>query len=219
MNNDKENTETEEPVTTEAPKLYAGKYKSVEELEKAYKNTSTVFNENKALQEKLKSFAVPENYQLPESVLLSEQEMQGLAYTAKEVGLNQTQFEKTLSTMQEQHQSYQTQLAERKKQLGEQFKVVEDYVTKTYPSALHNTVLTTLLGDENAMNDALKHRDQLLNSQVPGLNNQRASFSDPEDAKEALAKMSNEYRQNPTEKNRKRYVNLANEVAEARVKN
>lgn len=63
------------------------------------------------------------------------------------------------------------------------------------------------------MNDALKHRDQLLNTQVPGLNNQRANFSDPEDAKEALAKLSDEYHQNSTEKNRKRYINLTNEVA------
>lgn len=37
----------------------------VEELEKAYKNSATVFNENKALQKKLKSFAIPESYQLP----------------------------------------------------------------------------------------------------------------------------------------------------------
>ncbi|WP_010597590.1 hypothetical protein [Rickettsiella massiliensis] len=178
-----------------------------------------MFNENKALQEKLKSFAVPENYQLPESVSLSEQELQGLANAAKQGGLNQAQFEKILSTMQEQQQSYQTQLAERKKQLGEQFKVVEDYVAKTYPSALHHTVLATLLGDENAMKDALKHRDQLLNSQVPGLNNQRASYSDPEDAKEALAKISDEYHQNPTEKNRKRYINLASEVTKERSRN
>ncbi len=216
MNNDIENTETEEPVATNPPQLYAGKYKSVEELEKAYKNSSTVFNENKVLQEKLKSFAVPESYQLPESVSLSEQEIQSLVNTAKQVGLNQSQFEKTLATMQEQQQNYQTQLAERKKQLGEQFKVVEDYVTKTYPSALHNTVLTTLLGDENAMNDALKHQDQLLNTQVPGLSNQRANLSDPYEGQAKLRKMAEEYRKNPTEKNRQSYINLANEVAEAR---
>ncbi|WP_192805862.1 hypothetical protein [Rickettsiella massiliensis] len=53
---------------------------------------------------------------------------------------------------------------------------------------------------------------------MPGLNNQRASFSDPEEAKEALAKISDEYHQNPTEKNRQRYIKFANEVAEARVK-
>ena len=35
MTNEIENTKIEEPVATEPPKLYAGKYKSVEELEKA----------------------------------------------------------------------------------------------------------------------------------------------------------------------------------------
>lgn len=90
------------------------------------------------MQEKLKSFAAPESYQLPESVSLSEQEMQGLVTTAKEVGLNQSQFDED-TYYDARQQNYQTQLAERKKQLGEQFKVVEDYVTKTYPSALHNT--------------------------------------------------------------------------------
>jgi hypothetical protein len=217
-NNEVESSINKTTVATDPPKLYAGKYKSVEELEKAYKNSSTVFNENKTLQEKLKSFVVPESYQLPESLSLPEQEIQGLVHTAKQVGLNQTQFDKTLLTLQEQQQQFQTQREERKKQLGEQFKVVEDYVSKTYPTALHSTILNTLLGDENAMNDALKHRDQLLNTQVPGLSNQRASFSDPEDYKEELAKISNEYHQNPTEKNRQRYIKFANGAAEENAK-
>ncbi|WP_010598784.1 hypothetical protein [Rickettsiella massiliensis] len=80
------------------------KYKSVEELEKAYKNTSTVFNENKALQEKLKSFEAPKSYSLPKSLSLPEQEIQGLQNIAKTAGLNQEQFNKTLSAMSEQQQ-------------------------------------------------------------------------------------------------------------------
>lgn len=212
-----ENTAIEETIVTESPKLYAGKYKSVEELEKAYKSSAGVFNENKTLKEQLKSFEVPENYSLPESLSLHEQEIQGLQNIAKTAGLNQEQFNKTLLKMQEQQQQCQIQLEERKKMLGDTLNVIEDYVTKTYPSTLHSTILNTLIGDENAMTEALKHRDQLLNTQVPGLNNQRVSFSDPEDAKEALAKISNEFHQNPTEKNRKRYINLANEVAKARV--
>ncbi|MES2142385.1 MAG: hypothetical protein V4471_05860 [Pseudomonadota bacterium] len=46
--------------------------------------------------------------------------------------------------MQEQQQHYQTQLEERKKILGDKFNVIEDYVTKTYPSTLHSTILNTL---------------------------------------------------------------------------
>ncbi|WP_010598211.1 hypothetical protein [Rickettsiella massiliensis] len=65
MNSETENRVTQVIIVTDPPKLYASKYKSVEELEKAYKKSATVFNENKALQKKLKSFAIPENYQLP----------------------------------------------------------------------------------------------------------------------------------------------------------
>ncbi len=118
--------------------------------------------------------------------------------------------------MHEQKQQYQNQLEARKKELGDEFKVVEDYVTKAYPSLLHNTILNTLLGDENAISDAMKHRDQVLNTQVPGLSNQRANLSAPFDSRAELLNMAKEYRNNPTEKNKQRYINLAKEVAEAR---
>lgn len=92
--------------------------------------------------------------------------------------------------------------------------MVEDYVTKNYPSSLHNTVLDTILGDENAM----KHRDQVLNSQVPDLSNQRANLSYPYEGQTELLNVAKEYQKNPTEKNRKHYINLAQEVAEIKVK-
>jgi len=212
--NELESPVAEEIPATEPVKLYAGKYKSIHELEKAYTNSSTVFNENRALKEKYK---VPENYVVPE-VSLPETVINDLQQLAKSAGFNQEQFTKTLLSMQEQQKQYQTQLEERKKQLGEQLKVVEDYVTKTYPSTLYNTVLTTLLGDENAMSDAMKHRDQVLNSQVPGLSNQHANLSDPYEGRTELLTLAKEYQKNPTEKNRKRYINLANEVAQARIK-
>ena len=85
---------------------------------------------------------------------------------------------------------------------------------KSYPHALYDTILTTLLGDENAMSDAMKHHDQVLNSQVPGLNNQRGNFSDTYDGKAELINLARGYEKNPTENNKKRYINLAREVAE-----
>ena len=214
---DVENPVTEETVVTESEKLYSGKYKSIEELEKAYKNSAKVFNENKILQEKLKSYEVPESYILPD-VQLAEPVLNDLQHLAKSAGLNQEQFTKTLLSMQEQQKQYQTQLEERKKQLGEQLKVVEDCVTKTYPPALHNTILNTLLGDKNAMSDVMKHRDQVLNSQVPGLSNQRANLSDPYEGRTELLTLAKEYQKNPTEKNRKRYINLASEAAKNKFK-
>lgn len=66
------------------------------------------------------------------------------------------------------------------------------------------------------MSDAMKHRDQGLNSQVPGLSNQRANLSDHYEGRAELLNIAKEYQKNPTEKNRNRYINLAQEVAEAR---
>lgn len=217
MSNEIEPINTEETII-ETPKLYAGKYKSVEELEKAYKNSAKVFNDNKALQERLKNYEIPESYHLPD-VSLPETMLQEIEALAKAAGLNQEQFNKTLFAMTKQQKQYKTQLEDKKKTLGSKLSIVQDYVTKTYPTSLHNTILNTLIGDENAMTEALKHRDQLLNSQVPGLSSQQANFSDPYDDQQEMVKIAKEYEKNPTDKNRKRYINLATEVAEARFKN
>lgn len=216
MSNEIEPINTEETII-ETPKLYAGKYKSVEELEKAYKNSAKVFNDNKALQERLKNYEIPESYHLPD-VSLPETMLQEIEALAKAAGLNQEQFNKTLFAMTEQQKQYQTQLEDKKKTLGSKLSIVQDYVTKTYPTSLHNTILNTLIGDENAMTEALKHRDQLLNSQVPGLSNQQANLSDPYDDQQEMLKIAKEYEKNPNAKNRKRLITLAHEVAEARVK-
>ena len=210
--NEIESPVAEEIPATEPVKLYSGKYKNIEELEKAYNNSSKVFNENKALKEKYK---VPESYNLPE-VSLPENVINDLQQLAKSAGFNQEQFDKTIVSIHEQKKQLENQLEAKKKQLGDQLKVVEDYVKKNYLPTLHNTILNTLLGDDNAMSDAMKHRDQVLNSQVPGLSSQRVNLSDPYEGRTELLDVAKEYQKNPTEKNKKRYINLATAVAEAR---
>lgn len=59
---------------------------------------------------------------------------------------------------------YQTQLENKKKTLGDKLNVVQDYATSNYPTSLQSTVLNTLIRGANAMTEAFKHRDQLLNS-------------------------------------------------------
>lgn len=73
-------------------------------------------------------------------------------------------------------------------------------VPKPHPTSLHNTILNLLIGDEDATTKALKHRDQLLNSQVRGLRSQRAGLSDPYEGRTELLKVGEQYRKNPTEK-------------------
>ena len=193
---------TEELPVEEQSKLYAGKYKSVEELEKAYKNSAKVFNDNKELQERLKNYEVPESYHLPD-VSLPETMLHEIEGLAKAANLSQEQFNKTLYAMAEQQNRYQTQLENKKKTLGNKLSLIQDYVNKNYPTSLQSTVLNTIIGDENAMTEALKHRDQLLNSQIPGLSNQQDNFSESYDTQQAMLKMAKEYEKNPTDKNRK----------------
>ncbi len=76
-----------------------------------------------------------------------------------------------------------------------------------------------MIGDENAMTEALKHRDQLLNSQVPGLSNQQANFSDPYDDQQEILKIAKEYEKNPNAKNKEKLINIAKQVTEARFMN
>ncbi|KAF5301474.1 hypothetical protein FQR65_LT19209 [Abscondita terminalis] len=192
---------TPELPVEELPKLYAGKYKSVEELEKAYKNSA----------KSLKAIICPD-VSLPETML---HEIEGLA---KAADLSQEQFNKTLYAMADQQNQYQTQLENKKKTLGNKLSLVQDYVTKNYPTSLQSTVLNTIIRDENAITEALRHRDQLLNSQVPGLSNQHANLSDPYDNQQEMLKAAKEYEKNPNTKNRKKLINLAQQVAEARVK-
>lgn len=149
---------TEELPVEEQPKLYAGKYKSVEELEKAYKNSAKVFNDNKELLERLKNYEIPESYDLPD-VSLPETMLQEIEGLAKSANLSQEQFNKTLCAMADQQKQYQFQLENKKKTLGDKLNLVQDYVIKNYPASLQPMVLNTLIGDENAMTDALKHRD------------------------------------------------------------
>ena len=186
---------TEKLPVEETPKLYAGKYKSVEELEKAYKNSAKFFNDNKALQERLKNYEVPESYHLPD-VSLPKTMLQEIEGLAKAANLSQEQFNKTLFAMAEQQKHYQIQLEDKKKTWGDKLPLVQDYITKNYPTSLHATVLNTLIGDENAMTEALKHRDQLLNSQVPGLSNQQANLSNSYDGQQELLKAAKEYERN-----------------------
>lgn len=100
--------------------------------------------------------------------------------------------------------------------MGDKLNAHQDYFTKISPTSLRDTTLNILLEYENDMSEALKHRDQLLNSQVLGLNNQPANLSSPYECQQEMLKTAKEYERNPSDKDKKRYINLTNEVAAAR---
>ena len=68
------------------------------------------------------------------------------------------------------------------------------------------------------MDDALKHRDSLLNSKVPGIDQAGNSAQRTYDGQKEVAKAAEEYRKHPTQANRDRYINIAAEVGNERFK-
>ena len=80
---------------TDDVKLYAGKFKTVEELEAGYNNAAKVYQENDDLKNKYtQATSIPDDYQVPADVTLHDNDVAELKQAAKESGLTQAQFEK-----------------------------------------------------------------------------------------------------------------------------
>lgn len=152
-------------------KLYAGKFKTVEELENGYKNSLPTYQENEKLKKQLEEATkVPDDYLLPNGLTIDDSRLADLKARAKEAGLTQAQYEKLLASDKNRVESYQKRFEDARKQLGEEkLNVLRDYVEKNYPEPLRENLLNTFIGNEEARQAALKHREQLLNSQVPGM--------------------------------------------------
>ena len=98
---DETSKETSGASGTENDRLYAGKYKTVDDLETGYRSASSetqrVLQENKNLETKLaerdKTTAVPDEYSIPEAHQALEG-LEGIKSKAKELGLTQAQFER-----------------------------------------------------------------------------------------------------------------------------
>lgn len=212
-------SETDQKEKESGERLFAGKFKTVEELETSYKNSAKVFNENRELKAQLESLKkVPDDYEIPTDVSLRDIDLQDLKSIAKNAGYTQEQFVKTTKEWESRLQAQIQSLEERKAQIGEaNLNILQDYVKTYYPPSLQDTIFTKLIKDENAMNDAFKHREQQLNNQVPGINNSAAgSVKERYEGQKELEKAAREYQSNQTPQNRKRYIEIAREVAHER---
>ena len=206
-------------VITE-PKLWAGKYKTVEDLEEAYKNSRRAYTENADLKKQLEVYTnIPDDYELPSDMTLRQDEIKEIKSIAKNAGLTQSHFEKMAKEMESKIKANVDSFEKAKQEAGEDtINVLNDYVTRFYPEKLHETVINKLIKDKDAMSDALKHRDQILNSKVPGLSQGSTAMPQVYDGQKEVEKAALEYRKQPTEKNRERYINLAREVGNERFK-
>ena len=198
-------------IVQEEPKLYAGKYKSVEELEKGYCHSLQSLNEIKS---ELKSFTAPEEYVIPD-VKTHHEIISRAKELAKSTGLSQSQFDAVVRKMDEKNRDSIEKFEESKKRAGEKLDILEDYVSRHYPKKLKSTIINSLVMDPEAMDEALKHRESMLNTQVPGIHSARgASFSTNDNKeKEKMIEAMRNYNSNPTKENLDYYMKRIESVA------
>lgn len=197
-------------------KLYANKFKTVEELEAGYKNSLPTFQENETLKQKVAELsAVPASYLNPNDVQLDQNRLSNLQQRAKDTGMTQTQYEKFVRGEKSLLDGRQQQFENARKELGEEkINVLKDYVEKYYPKAIAENMLNTFIGNKEARDAALAHREQILNTQVPGLSRPAAVQYTVSDEDVRKAYMQKE--KTKSSKDIANYMNLINAQAAQR---
>lgn len=153
-------------------KLYAGKFKTVEELEAGYKNSLPTFQENENLKKQLdEATKIPETYLLPSDAAdVDPNRVNDIQARAREAGMTQAQYEKFLRSDKARLEQNKQNFEKARKEVGEEtINLLTDYVNKNYPKELHESMLKTFIANGEARKAALNHRGQLLNNQVPGM--------------------------------------------------
>jgi hypothetical protein len=212
-----ENNQTNDGQDGAGEKLYAGKFKTVEELEAGYKNSLPTFQENETLKKRVDELGtVPDAYLNPSDVDLDAQRLTDIQARAKEAGMTQAQYEKFVRSDKQRLDVHQQNFDKAKKELGdESLNILTDYVNKNYPKELHENLLRSFIVNKEARAAALNHRSQLLNNQVPGLNKpaQGGYSVTQKDVNEAYAAKE----KNPHDmKARQAYLNILAAQAEQR---
>ena len=198
-------------------KLYAGKFKTVEELEAGYKSSLPTFQENETLKKKLEEVTtVPADYMNPSDIEVEESRASALKARAKEAGMTQAQYEKFVRSDKAQAEQRKQNFEKLTKEVGEEtLNILKDYVGKHYPKELQENMINTFIGNKEARTAALNHRQQLLNNQVPGMNKTSAGglgyrVTDADIRKAYKAKEAN----SGDMKARQHYMNLLSAKAE-----
>lgn len=206
---------TDAAPNTEETKLYAGKFKSVEDLENGYKNSLPVLQENDQLKAKLEEVTrVPDAYQRPADIGLDPNRLADIETRAREAGMTQQQYEKYLSNEKARIERSQQGFESARKEVGDEtLNILQDYVKNHYPPSLADGVLKTLITNKEARAEALSHRARLLGDQVPGVGQPafvKYNQVTDEDVRKAYAAKD----KNPHDmKARQRYLNLIEQQA------
>jgi hypothetical protein len=210
MSEDKKEDET---------KLYAGKFKSVEDLEAGYNNAAKVYQENEDLKKKVDEVTtVPDDYQVPQDVMLHDNDVKDLKEVAKKSALTQTQFERLAMEQNQKVKVMADSFENAKKELGaDNLNLLQDFIAKTYPDKVADKMLKEAIKDKDLRQQLLDQRTKMLNSSVPGINRpsngayNSVTHDDVKKARDAMMQTRGKARIEA----QKRYVALSHALAHA----
>lgn len=151
-------------------KLYAGKFKTVEELETGYKNSLPTFQENENLKKQLQeSTKVPDLYNVPADIALHESDIEIVKLEAKNSALTQNQFEKLIRERNARSAAKHQKYEQSKHELGaDNINLLQDFLTKTYPAKVAEKLLDDAISNKEIRETLMAERTKSLNSTVPG---------------------------------------------------
>ncbi len=193
----------------QSDKMYAGKFKTVEELEEGYKNSAKVFQENETLKKRIDEIShVPGDYQVPSDVNLHENDIAEVKKVAANSGLTQAQFEKLARTHTAKAKAQLEAFESAKKEVGsDKINILQDFIKNTYPEAVQEIMLNKAIKDKTLRESLFTQRDQALSNGAPGMNRtgfhvSKITYEDVLKAREASMN------QKSNVKLRQKYLNL-----------
>lgn len=204
------------------PKKYAGKFDTVEDLEKAYNEVGQTLRENATLKNEITQLrSVPDEYSLPDNILLQADDLNDLKKIARNSNLSQEHFQKMAEQMSERAKANQEKFDNRKKEVGEEkLNVLQDFIKKQYPQNVQDAIINKCIEDNEAMSQILNQRDKLLNSKAPGIETGGAGDRGKQsyDGQKEVKDLAKEFLKTNDPKIRSRLINVAREVGHERFK-
>jgi hypothetical protein len=163
------------PVTPPEGRLYAGKYKTAEEMEEAIKAKDSeahkLYETNKQLKAQMEQAnQAPEHYDTPPEAERIKDDMEAIVKMAKAASLSQEKFTKLVNERINERIDYEKRFEASKKEVGdENMLVLNDYVSKNYPEPVRKQILDNFVLNPTARAEALAHRNEKLDTRTPGM--------------------------------------------------
>lgn len=221
-----EEAEKEEEVTIEyeegsVESYTGGKFKTLEDLAKAYNNSAKVYQANQELEKKIKDYSsIPDAYVVPDNIQLGDAEKEDLISIATNASLSQTHFNKICEQYQGRLSARNEKIEKNRNSLGkENLNLLQDYYSKNYPVKATQVLMQAALENTEVALEALNHRQELLSSRPPHLGSMTGS-SNTSISDEQYQKISNAHFSNPNnQKLQEEFIKAASLRASQRERN